>query len=149
MTISPEVHILTSRELEELSTRWFTRGVATGKSEAMATDDDSIVSYEHHGHNVAVRSDLKGKHREHCLCYRCSKFVVTVTSALGACPYCGSPGQWREKRPNGNDGCANGHVYASAEAVQNCPIAVELHSFCVKHGMTTPVYECPAFIEKP
>lgn len=27
--------------------------------------------YIHHGKNVVVRSDLKGKHGEHCLCYSC------------------------------------------------------------------------------
>ena len=32
-------------------------------------------TYEHHGNDVAVRSDLKGKHREYCLCYDCEKFI--------------------------------------------------------------------------
>ena len=31
----------------------------------------SIVKYKHHGVNVSVREDLKGKHREHCLCWIC------------------------------------------------------------------------------
>ena len=31
-------------------------------------------TYEHHGVKVAVRSDLKGKHREHCLCFTCQTF---------------------------------------------------------------------------
>ena len=31
--------------------------------------------YEHHGTEVWVREDLKGKHREHCLCYSCEEFV--------------------------------------------------------------------------
>ena len=35
----------------------------------------SYETYEHHGHRVRVRSDLKGKHREHCLCYSCKLFV--------------------------------------------------------------------------
>jgi len=30
--------------------------------------------YKHHGYDVFVRSDLKGKHREHCLCYSCAYF---------------------------------------------------------------------------
>lgn len=31
--------------------------------------------YEHHGAMVSVRKDLKGKHKEHCLCYApCAKF---------------------------------------------------------------------------
>ena len=29
--------------------------------------------YEHHGKKLWVRSDLKGKHREHCLCFSCEK----------------------------------------------------------------------------
>lgn len=35
-----------------------------------------IVKYEHHGVEVSVREDLKGKHREHCLCYQCSRFNI-------------------------------------------------------------------------
>ncbi len=30
--------------------------------------------YEHHGEDMIVRSDLKGKHRDHCLCYTCERF---------------------------------------------------------------------------
>jgi hypothetical protein len=33
-----------------------------------------IDRYYHHGHYVAVDSALKGKHREHCLCFRCPRF---------------------------------------------------------------------------
>jgi len=33
-----------------------------------------IEEYEHHGNNVKVRSDLKGKHRSYCLCWICNKF---------------------------------------------------------------------------
>lgn len=33
-----------------------------------------IVQYEHHGAIVSVREDLKGKHREHCLCFSCKHF---------------------------------------------------------------------------
>lgn len=32
-----------------------------------------IVKYEHHGTLVSVMADLKGKHREHCLCYSCDR----------------------------------------------------------------------------
>lgn len=34
-----------------------------------------IIEYEHHGQIVKVDEDLKGKHRDHCLCHRCEKFV--------------------------------------------------------------------------
>jgi len=30
--------------------------------------------YVHHGKEVVVGSELKGKHREYCLCYACDKF---------------------------------------------------------------------------
>ncbi len=33
-----------------------------------------IEWYNHHGKRVAVMSDLKGKHRDHCLCYCCKNF---------------------------------------------------------------------------
>jgi hypothetical protein len=32
--------------------------------------------YEHHGNVVWVRSDLKGKHREHCLCFNCNELNI-------------------------------------------------------------------------
>jgi hypothetical protein len=35
----------------------------------------------------------------------------------GYCPTCGAIGVSRERRPNGDDRCSNGHVYASASAV--------------------------------
>lgn len=35
---------------------------------------DAYVQYEHHNRTVSVREDLKGRHREHCLCYSCSRF---------------------------------------------------------------------------
>lgn len=33
-----------------------------------------IESYEHHGTLVFVDKELKGHHREHCLCFRCASF---------------------------------------------------------------------------
>jgi len=30
--------------------------------------------YKHHGAEVWVRSDLKGKHRDYCLCWSCNQF---------------------------------------------------------------------------
>lgn len=33
-----------------------------------------IIKYIHHGVSVSVDESLKGKHRDHCLCYRCKKF---------------------------------------------------------------------------
>ena len=34
-----------------------------------------VIEYEHHGSIVAVQEHLKGKHREHCLCFQgCGNF---------------------------------------------------------------------------
>jgi len=35
---------------------------------------DGVERYEHHGTEVSVISEVKGKHRDHCLCWRCGKF---------------------------------------------------------------------------
>ena len=32
------------------------------------------IEYEHHGADVWVRKDLKGKHRDYCLCFSCGRF---------------------------------------------------------------------------
>lgn len=37
----------------------------------------------------------------------------------GRCPVCGEPGKDRERRPNGNDTCPNGHSYPSSTAKQS------------------------------
>lgn len=34
-----------------------------------------FIKYEHHGKDVFVREDLKGRHKEHCLCYSCAHFI--------------------------------------------------------------------------
>lgn len=34
-----------------------------------------FVKYVHQGAEVWCFSELKGKHREHCLCHRCKKFT--------------------------------------------------------------------------
>ena len=40
-----------------------------------------IEWYTHHGCHVAVQAHLKGKHREHCLCYQCACFNSTDREA--------------------------------------------------------------------
>lgn len=35
---------------------------------------NTIISYEHHGKEVYVQENLKGKHTEHCLCFQNCKF---------------------------------------------------------------------------
>jgi len=32
--------------------------------------------YEHHGNDVWVRKELKGKHREYCLCFSCQRLDI-------------------------------------------------------------------------
>ena len=39
----------------------------------------------------------------------------------GYCPRCGGRGYSRERRPNGNDKCVNGHTYPSLEALEDKP----------------------------
>ena len=69
-----------------------------------------IEKYVHHGREVSVMSELKGKHWEHCLCHICGKF---------------------------NPGAPE----------TNCPNANLLYAVCLKCDMTTPVYECPDYVE--
>lgn len=33
-----------------------------------------VDTYTHHGKRVKVRPDLRGKHKEHCLCFSCDSF---------------------------------------------------------------------------
>lgn len=40
------------------------------------------------------------------------------SAVYGYCPECGAKGIARERRPNGNDKCANGHTYPTALALQ-------------------------------
>ncbi len=72
----------------------------------------TVIHYEHHGRDVAVRAELQGKHREHCLCFQgCARF---------------KPGE-----------------------PDHCQIAADTFANCVKHGLVTPVYECPEYTTGP
>ena len=42
----------------------------------------------------------------------------------GKCPLCGAPGISRERQPNGNDKCSNGHTYPSRTAIPNAACRV-------------------------
>ena len=33
-----------------------------------------FIQYEHYGNTVWVEEKLKGKHRDHCLCFSCERF---------------------------------------------------------------------------
>lgn len=43
--------------------------------------------------------------------------MAQVENVYGYCPKCGAPGKQRERRPNGNDICENGHEYPSRDAL--------------------------------
>jgi len=51
---------------------------------------------------------------------------------FGFCPICGKPGKSRERRPNGDDRCEDGHAYPSSNALMEPPekIVTE-HKFSV------------------
>ncbi len=39
------------------------------------------------------------------------------SAIYGRCPKCMGLGVTRERRPNGNDTCVNGHTYSSSDAI--------------------------------
>ena len=40
----------------------------------------NIIRYEHHGNLVSVQEHLRGKHKEHCLCFQgCVHFCPDTT----------------------------------------------------------------------
>jgi len=41
----------------------------------------------------------------------------TATVRAPTCPVCGAPEKWRERRPDGNSECMDGHRYKSVNAV--------------------------------
>jgi len=48
----------------------------------------------------------------------------------GYCPRCGGAGRSRERRPDGNDMCVDGHTYPSAQALMAPPLKeVTEHKF--------------------
>lgn len=44
------------------------------------------------------------------------RLIPDRPAPYGYCPVCGAVGVSRERRPDGNDKCASGHVYPSARA---------------------------------
>lgn len=47
-------------------------------------DFGPVILTQHHGALVSVRQELKGKHRDHCLCYSCDNFKPELR--VGNCP---------------------------------------------------------------
>ena len=76
----------------------------------------SHVKYEHHGRAVWVKAELQGKHRSHCLCYECDRFLPEnvcpiakelfelnkqhgITTPVWECPnFYGTPEKPKEKK---------------------------------------------------
>jgi len=58
-----------------------TRGMEYGITDAKENNRpieyrsiDNVIKYNHHGADVLVKKELKGKHADFCLCYQCKKF---------------------------------------------------------------------------
>jgi len=70
-------------------------------------------------------------------------------AVYGYCPECGAKGVQRERRPDGNDKCINGHTYPSSKALAQPE--QEPEAWYDKHGMithdpfegVTPLYTTP------
>jgi hypothetical protein len=78
-------------------------------------------------------------------------------ATYGYCSRCGASGVSRERRPNGNDKCANGHTYPSKDAKAAAPLGdeTELQSFerwCIEElyrrntGLHMVVGDLPAWV---
>ena len=76
--------------------------------------------YTHHGRRVWVRKDLRGKHRDHCLCWQCKKFTIRDLLIAGETP-------------------------TDRERDDSCPIANMLYRIAFRENLVIPVYECPDF----
>ena len=99
-----------------------------------AKRQQKVVEYEHHGSNVKVREDLKGKHRDHCLCFRCGGFKIgSADEKLLAYLQV----KIRELVET-----------AKEEMSEGCVRSAILYSLCRELNMTTPVWECPECEEK-
>lgn len=59
-------------------------------------------------------------------------------SLLGYCPVCGDDGHTRERRPGGNDKCANGHVYPTHLRFIHPPTQAQLDAYR-QGGFTRPI----------
>lgn len=59
-------------------------------------------------------------------------------STYGYCPVCGDDGYSRERRPGGNDRCANGHVYPTHLRFIHPPTQAQLDAYKLG-GFTRPV----------
>ena len=81
-----------------------------------------------------------------------------LVAVYGYCPECGAKGVMRERRPNGNDKCANGNTYPSNTSPQPQPAQEPVAYLCKpdKHGLfdlPTPDKACkdcfPVYRQSP
>jgi len=68
-----------------------------------------VVKYEHHGRKVTAFTELKGKHRDHCLCMVCKKLVI------------GDPGDPEENCPIAQAVFDNAVKFGLCTPVYECP----------------------------
>jgi hypothetical protein len=79
------------------------------------TNDDSMEKWDRNKKAItALKERLADPMRE---VQRLGQEIEQEPVAVyGYCPECGAKGVQRERRPNGNDKCANGHTYPSSKA---------------------------------
>ena len=67
-------------------------------------------------------------------------------AVYGYCPECGGAGVMRERRPNGDDKCTNGHKYPSSKALAEQPAQqqepVAWINWCAATGNRSVSFEC-------
>lgn len=76
---------------------------------------------------------------------------VSPETPYGFCPECYKPGKSRERRPNGNDTCVDGHVYPSAKALspkRHMPPAAQ-HAPTPAHGHPVTAPDGPPVMVPP
>lgn len=96
--------------------------------------EKAIIEYEHHGRSVKVRKDLKGLHRDYCLCFRCGVFKASASNEKLLAELQSGIRELINKAEKGlQSGCSKSAV---------------LYALCREMNMTTPVWECPDCEEK-
>ncbi len=89
------------------------------KSKRYAEECSHMASQEDCDHFDTVAENLRKAIQEEALrnVQRIGQEIEQEPEAVyGYCPECGGKGVMRERRPNGNDKCTNGHTYPSCKA---------------------------------
>jgi len=93
---------------------------------------------------LKAAQELAGKHEAE-LEYGFQQVITAIKEALaqleqepvavyGYCPECGAKGVMRERRPNGNDKCANGHTYPSSKSTPPQPEQEPVKDWAASHN---------------